>query len=67
MVTEVWAEPQHGYLTDLNSELKYLEGLQYNEVPNAVSILYGLVYITCIGCKENQFLPHLPSQSDPVF
>ena len=39
MVTEVWAEPQHGRLTDLNSELKYLEGLQYSEVPNAVSVL----------------------------
>lgn len=37
MVTEVWAEPQFGRLTDLNSELKYLEGLQYNQVPNAVS------------------------------
>lgn len=46
MVTEVWAEPQFGRLTDLNSELKYLEGLQYNEVPNAVRFLYGLAYIT---------------------
>lgn len=36
VVTEVWAEPQFGILTDLNSELKYLEGLQYNEVPHAV-------------------------------
>ena len=41
MVTEVWAEPQFGHLTGLNSELKYLEGLQYNQVPNAVSVLYG--------------------------
>lgn len=47
MVTEVWAEPQHGRLTDLNSELKYLEGLQFNEVPNAVSFLYELATITC--------------------
>ena len=36
VVTEVWAEPQFGILMDLNSELKYLEGLQYNEVPHAV-------------------------------
>ena len=36
MVTEVWAEPQFGALTVLNSELKYLEGLQYNQVPHAV-------------------------------
>ena len=36
MVTEVWAEPQFGTLTVLNSELKYLEGLQYNQVPHAV-------------------------------
>jgi len=49
MVTEVWAEPQHGRLTDLNSELKYLEGLQYNEVPNAVSFLYEVATITCSG------------------
>ena len=49
MVTEVWAEPQHGRLTDLNSELKYLEGLQYSEVPNAVSFLYELTTITCSG------------------
>ena len=49
MVTEVWAEPQLGRLTDLNSELEYLEGLQYNEVPNAVSFLYQLSYITCSG------------------
>ena len=49
MVTEVWAEPQHGRLTDLNSELKYLEGLQYSEVPNAVSFLYELATITCSG------------------
>lgn len=36
MVTEVWAEPQFGVLTDLPSELKYLDGLKYNEVPDAV-------------------------------
>lgn len=36
VVTEVWAEPQFGILTDLNSELKYLKGLQYNEVPHAI-------------------------------
>ena len=47
MVTEVWAEPQFGRLTDLNSELKYLEGLQYNQVPNAVSLLYGQAYTCC--------------------
>lgn len=60
MVTEVWAEPQLGRLTDLNSELKYLEGLQYNEVPNAVSFLYGLAHITCTdffkSTKKTNFL-----------
>ena len=55
MVTEVWAEPQHGRLTGLNSELKYLEGLQYNEVPNAVSFLYGLTYRSFTECKETNF------------
>ena len=53
MVTEVWAEPQLGRLTDLNSELKYLEGLQYNEVPNAVSFLYGLAYIICTDLLQS--------------
>ena len=36
MVTEVWAEPQFGVLTGLTSELKYLDGQKYNEVPDAV-------------------------------
>ena len=36
MVTEVWAEPQFGTLTDMKSELKYLAGLHYNQVPHAV-------------------------------
>jgi len=53
MVTEVWAEPQHGRLTGLNSDLKYLEGLQYNEVPNAVSFLYGSAYITCTDLLQS--------------
>ena len=37
MVTEVWAEPQFGCLTDLKTELKYMEGLQYDQIPDAVS------------------------------
>ena len=40
MVTEVWAEPQFGELSVLNSELKYLEGLYYNQVPHAVCWLF---------------------------
>lgn len=60
MVTEVWAEPQHGRLTALNSELKYLEGLQYNEVPNAVSVLYGLGYITGIYGVQRKPIFALP-------
>lgn len=37
MVTEVWTEPQFGCLTDLKTELKCMEGLQYDQVPEAVS------------------------------
>ena len=48
MVTEVWAEPQFGTLTDLNSELKYLEGLQYHQVPEAVCWIFLLLLM--IGC-----------------
>lgn len=45
MVIEVWVEFQYGCFIVLNFELKYLEGLQYNEVFNVVSVLYGLGYI----------------------
>ena len=59
MVTEVWAEPQFGRLTDLSPELRYLESLMYNQVPNGVSV-GELVFSThahsikyCCFCQES--------------
>lgn len=39
MVTEVWIEPQFGVIVSDNKALQYLNGLQYFEVPQAVSVL----------------------------
>lgn len=37
MVTEVWIEPQFGVINCEEKPLKYLDGLKYYEVPQAVS------------------------------
>jgi len=37
MVTEVWIEPQFGVITSEEEAIQYLNGLQYYDVPQAVS------------------------------
>lgn len=40
LVTECWIEPQYGTVTGADYERKYMNGLEYTEVPEKV--------ITCI-------------------
>ena len=37
MVTEVWVEPQCGVVSGVGAGFPYVEGLEYQDIPTAVS------------------------------
>lgn len=41
--TEIWVEPQSGYVRGTSEGFKYAEGMKYNEIPQKVSWLLSLV------------------------
>ena len=40
LVTECWVEPQYGVITNSTPERRHFDGLEYSDLPKAVSTSY---------------------------
>lgn len=53
LVTECWVEPQCGTVTNCMEQHRYLQGLKYQEIPQAVTQHFSFQRLPCDSFTVN--------------